>query len=101
MLRPAFLRRFPATFRTQMMASTPPTPSSTLPESDSEWRFHDSGYPSEWVEAYRPGWLHPVNLGDTFKGGQYRVIRKLGYGSFSTVWLARDTLSVISEDLKC
>jgi len=80
------------------MASSPSTPSATLPESESEWRFQDTGYPSEWVEVYRPSWLHPVNLGDSFKGGQYRVIRKLGYGSLSTVWLARDTLSVMAHD---
>lgn len=78
------------------MAVITPTPSTTLPERESEWRFHDTGYPSEWVEQYRPGWFHPIDLGDIFKDGQYRVIRKLGYGSFSTVWLARDTLWVTS-----
>lgn len=39
---------------------------------------------------YRPGRYHPVNFGDRSKDGRYRVIRKLGYGSFSTAWLARD-----------
>ena len=78
----------------------PSTPSASLPKYESEWRFHDTGYPSEWIESYRPGWLHPINLGDTFKDGQYRVIRKLGYGSFSTVWLGRDTRSVIINDLE-
>ncbi|KAK5673725.1 hypothetical protein LTS12_029769, partial [Elasticomyces elasticus] len=32
---------------------------------------------------------HPVLLGDIFNR-QYKVIRKLGEGSYSTVWLARD-----------
>ena len=31
-------------------------------------------------------------VGDTFKDGRYRVIHKLGYGSYSMVWLARDHL---------
>lgn len=44
----------------------------------------------EDVEKYRSGGFHPIHLGDTFKGGRYRVSHKLGYGGFSTVWLARD-----------
>ena len=42
----------------------------------------------EHARDYRPGGFHPILLGDTLKKGQYRVIRKLGNGSFSTVWLA-------------
>ena len=94
MLRPVLSVTFSPTSRTQTMASRPPIPPATLPKSENEWRFHDTGYASEWVETYRPGGLHPINLGDTFKDGQYRVIRKLGHGSFSTVWLARDTVLV-------
>ncbi|MCJ1388327.1 hypothetical protein MMC18_001173 [Xylographa bjoerkii] len=44
---------------------------------------------AEYVENYKPGGLHPVHLGDVFKQ-RYRVCRKLGFGSWSTVWLARD-----------
>ncbi|CAG8391108.1 unnamed protein product [Penicillium salamii] len=39
--------------------------------------------PCEWVEDYRPGGCHPVVLGDVFN--QYKVIRKLGEGSYSTI----------------
>ncbi len=46
----------------------------------------------EVLERYRLGGYHPVQLGDEFSCGRYRVIHKLGYGSFSTVWLARDHL---------
>jgi serine/threonine-protein kinase SRPK3 len=44
----------------------------------------------EPVSKYRPGGFHPVRLGDTFKGGRYTIHHKLGWGGFSTVWLAKD-----------
>ena len=47
-------------------------------------------YITEGLESYRPGKFHPVHLGDTFHNSRYEVIRKLGFGSFSTVWLAKD-----------
>lgn len=37
-------------------------------------------------------------LGDLFNDGQYKVIRKLGEGSYSTVWLARDVRYVIKHE---
>ncbi|KAI7946294.1 hypothetical protein MJO29_010821 [Puccinia striiformis f. sp. tritici] len=36
------------------------------------------------------GGYHPVKIGDKFHENRYSVIRKLGYGQFSTVWLAHD-----------
>lgn len=47
------------------------------------------GYESE--RRYRRGGLHPVRPGDVLDGGRYRVVAKLGWGSFSTVWRAVDT----------
>lgn len=32
-----------------------------------------------------------VSLGDKFNDERYVVLRKLGYGQYSTVWLARDS----------
>lgn len=58
------------------------------------WTLYDdrSGriHPHEPLERYVPGGFHPVTLGDTFKDGRYVVRHKLGYGGFSTVWLASD-----------
>ncbi|KAF1913678.1 kinase-like domain-containing protein [Ampelomyces quisqualis] len=49
-------------------------------------------YP-EPVESYRRGKPHPVKIEDIFQADryQYKIIRKLGHGSFSTVWLAECT----------
>jgi len=41
-------------------------------------------------EDYRKGGYHPVRIGEQFKNGRYIVVGKLGWGHFSTVWLARD-----------
>ncbi|KAL9099100.1 MAG: hypothetical protein Q9163_005354 [Psora crenata] len=42
---------------------------------------------------------YPVRIGDLFKN-QYRIITKLGYGAYSTVWLARDERSKQYASLK-
>ncbi|XP_006458810.1 hypothetical protein AGABI2DRAFT_217668 [Agaricus bisporus var. bisporus H97] len=44
----------------------------------------------DW-EDYVKGGYHPVKIGDSFSDGRYTVVRKLGWGHFSTVWLANDT----------
>lgn len=38
---------------------------------------------------YRPGGYHPVSIGDRLCG-HYEVVHKLGFGTYSTTWLARD-----------
>lgn len=77
------------------MSSRPPTPSPEEPvDGYVGCRFHENATACEWGESYRPGGYHPVQLGDTFLNGRFHVIRKIGYGSFSTVWLAHDDLSV-------
>ncbi|KAK9369772.1 kinase-like domain-containing protein [Lipomyces kononenkoae] len=47
----------------------------------------------EALEDYCKGGYHPVAIGETFKNGRYTVVRKLGWGHFSTVWLARDVVT--------
>jgi len=48
----------------------------------------------DW-EDYVKGGYHPVKIGDTFSDERYVVVRKLGWGHFSTVWLAKDQKCVI------
>ncbi|KAF9518782.1 hypothetical protein BS47DRAFT_197256 [Hydnum rufescens UP504] len=84
---PEFYCRYSQSFSTM---PRPPTPSSKAPTEESEWRFRPIDAATEWIEDYRPGGLHPIHLGDTLGAERYKILRKLGYGSFSTVWLARD-----------
>ncbi|KNE59421.1 serine/threonine-protein kinase SRPK3 [Allomyces macrogynus ATCC 38327] len=51
----------------------------------------------EDAQDYCPGGYHPVNIGDKFKDGRYTVLRKLGWGHFSTVWLCRDNHPAMSH----
>jgi len=41
-------------------------------------------------EDYCKGGYHPVQVGEKYRDGRYTVVRKLGWGHFSTVWLSRD-----------
>ncbi|KAK8194837.1 serine/threonine-protein kinase SRPK2 [Phyllosticta capitalensis] len=41
-------------------------------------------------EDYCKGGYHPVQIGEQYNNGKYTVVRKLGWGHFSTVWLSRD-----------
>lgn len=47
-------------------------------------------FSEEPLSRYCTGGYHLVRVGDEFNGGKYRVLRKLGYGVYSTVWLACD-----------
>lgn len=45
----------------------------------------------ESQNAYRPGGFHPVYIGDIYND-RYKVLNKIGYGVYSTVWLVQDLL---------
>ncbi|KAG0303893.1 serine/threonine protein kinase, CMGC group, partial [Dissophora globulifera] len=47
----------------------------------------------EDMEDYKRGGYHYISVGDVFHDGRYVTLRKLGWGHFSTVWLARDTVA--------
>ncbi|KAK4237887.1 kinase domain-containing protein [Achaetomium macrosporum] len=44
----------------------------------------------EFFEAFKKGDFYPVDIGDLFASNKYQVVGKLGFGSTSTVWLARN-----------
>ncbi|KAG6595213.1 hypothetical protein SDJN03_11766, partial [Cucurbita argyrosperma subsp. sororia] len=64
-------------------------------KKQDEDQTDSSDYTSEdeGTEDYRRGGYHAVRIGDTFKNGRYVVQSKLGWGHFSTVWLAWDIQS--------
>ena len=59
------------------------------------YRQNNLLYTQESLLEYRKGGYHPVCLGDTFRNDRYRIQHKLGWGGYSTVWLAEDTKHVI------
>ncbi|XP_041112153.1 SRSF protein kinase 2-like [Polyodon spathula] len=61
--------------------AAPPEPEEEILGSDDEEQ--------EDPADYCKGGYHPVKIGDLFNG-RYHVIRKLGWGHFSTVWLCWD-----------
>ncbi|KAJ4302524.1 serine/threonine protein kinase, CMGC [Collariella sp. IMI 366227] len=68
------------------MTHSPTSPSSPEDPAENTADEEDS-------EDYCKGGYHPVTIGEKFKDGKYTVVRKLGWGHFSTVWLSRDNTS--------
>lgn len=64
-----------------------------LSEKTYEWAWFEECYDFENVDRYCPGGYHPTLIGDKFNNDKYVVIGKLGHGSTSTVWLAKNTLT--------
>lgn len=59
------------------------------PAEDNVGGFTSEEEEQESREDYRRGGYHPVKIGDLFLQ-RYHVIRKIGWGHFSTVWLCFD-----------
>ncbi len=75
-------------------SSSSSSSSSSSYGSDSEGGGYDSdasvsSEEDEGEDGYRPGGYHRVAIGDVYHD-RYLVVKKLGWGHFSTVWLARD-----------
>ena len=68
------------------LSHSPASSSSSADEADHTADEEDS-------EDYCKGGYHPVQVGEQYKDGKYTIVRKLGWGHFSTVWLSRDNTS--------
>ena len=66
------------------------SPSLSGDEVEVEEEEEDEG-----VDGYRKGGYHAVRPGDQFAASRYVAQRKLGWGNFSTVWLAFDVQSQV------
>lgn len=60
--------------------------STTSPDSSVGYRWIDG---VERLEMYEPGGYHPVLIDDVLQD-RYQIVDKLGFGGYSTIWLARD-----------
>lgn len=64
--------------------SSPQNAPTSEPRDDNPPRSIEEG-----SHAYQPGGFHPVYIGDVYHD-RYKILSKIGYGVYSTVWLARD-----------
>lgn len=59
-------------------------------ENENKSKNDSDNEEQEDPKDYCKGGYHPVNIGDVYNG-RYKVLRKVGWGHFSTVWLCWDT----------
>ena len=71
---------------------TPKVSSLTGPGDQASGPLERQRWPEEDFSstADEGGGFYPVRLGETFDNGRFVIKRKLGWGGFSSVWLARD-----------
>lgn len=70
-------------------ASRPRSTPRTFPETGFEAIEQDQLVEEETVPDSRLSFYYPVRMGETLDD-RFQVVAKLGYGSCSTIWLARD-----------
>jgi hypothetical protein len=77
---------------TPKMADLKISEEETKPEKEEQSADESSESEDDCEDSkdYKKGGYHPVNIGDVYRG-RYRVLKKLGWGHFSTVWLVRDS----------
>lgn len=73
-----------------VFASTTSTIASTTVRDHSQAGTLQFRMAQESLEEYKAGGYHPVKIGDQFQS-RYSIIGKLGWGMYSTVWLALDS----------
>ncbi|KAJ5835250.1 hypothetical protein N7447_001276 [Penicillium robsamsonii] len=81
-----------------------PLPMLRFPQSGFEVIKPSQILEEERFEEFKKGCYYPVNIGDVLVS-KYQVVGKLGFGTTSTVWLARDleghryvTLKIYTSD---
>lgn len=68
----------------------------TFPTQGFDVIDKDQPIEEEGMPEYNPDHFYPVHLGEVFNG-RFQTVAKLGYGSSSTIWLARDLECVPRE----
>jgi len=67
----------------------PPSPPIIFPTGGYETVPPSEVLEEERFEQFKQGQYYPANIGEVLTS-RYQVIGKLGFGTTSTVWLARD-----------
>jgi len=75
--------------RTTKAKPDPKKKSTQRGDSDGNVNDFSDNDEQEDIKDYCKGGYHPVRIGDVYNG-RYHVVRKLGWGHFSTVWLCLD-----------
>lgn len=68
-------------------SNSKPISATSHSEVDIKYNWVDG---AEQLEHYVFGGYHPIMIGDVLHD-RYSIVDKLGFGGYSTVWLARDT----------
>ncbi|GJJ08243.1 hypothetical protein Clacol_002452 [Clathrus columnatus] len=68
---------------------------TTATQPESAEPIEEQKWPEENLASTvdQRGGFYPTRLGEMFEDGRFVVTRKLGWGAFSSVWLARDRLN--------
>jgi serine/threonine-protein kinase SRPK3 len=87
-LRPIFRHTYPFTNRYSRLSNNRDYSDATM-ANDSRAPIYVAKGDVEDLERYCEGGFHPIHIGDQLHG-RYQIVNKLGYGSYSTVWLVKD-----------
>ena len=77
-----------------MSVSPPSQPTYQASEGLRAMEWPEENLTSTMIEG---GGFYPARLGETFDEGRFVITRKLGFGGFSSVWLARDRKFVLCQ----